>query len=677
MKFLKQTLNLILFMLVSQVGAQNRVTPELLWKLGRVSDLQLSPDETKLLYGVTNYDIAANKGNRDLYVMPVNGGETQKVTDFKGSELNGVWRPDGKKIGFLTAESGDMQLWEMNADGSEKIQVSKFAGGINGFMYAPDMKHVLFIADVKMDNTVNEVYKDLPKADARIIDDLMYRHWDSWHDFAYTHVFVGNYENGAINNITDIMNGEKFDSPLTPDGGMEQIAFSPDGKTIVYTCRKLHGKDEAISTNSDLYAFNIDTKLTQNLTEGMLGYDQDPVFSPDGSKIVFNSMKTPGYESDKKRMMLYDFKTKTMTDLSATFDQSSTNFKWAADNTTLYFISGINATYQLYSVNIKTNKIDQITTGRHDYTELCVGKDALYGCKMSMSMPTEIFKVAKVKKAYQETQLSYTNKNILSSVKMGQVEERWVTTTDNKKMLVWVIYPPDFDKNKKYPALLYCQGGPQSAVSQFFSYRWNFQIMAANDYIIVAPNRRGLPTFGQEWNDEIAGDYAGQNMKDYLSAIDSVSKEPFVNAKKLGCVGASYGAFSVYWLAGNHQGRFKAFLAHCGMFNLESWYGTTEEMWFANHDLGGAYWNKNRPKTYDLSPHKFVRNWDTPLMVVHGANDFRIPFTEGMQAFNAAQLQSIPSRFLYFPEESHFVLKPQNSILWQREFFRWFDSWLK
>ncbi len=677
MKFLKQTLNLILFMLVSQVGAQNRVTPELLWKLGRVSDLQLSPDETKLLYGVTNYDIAANKGNRDLYVMPVNGGETQKVTDFKGSELNGVWRPDGKKIGFLTAESGDMQLWEMNADGSEKIQVSKFAGGINGFMYAPDMKHVLFIADVKMDNTVNEVYKDLPKADARIIDDLMYRHWDSWHDFAYTHVFVGNYENGAINNITDIMNGEKFDSPLTPDGGMEQIAFSPDGKTIVYTCRKLHGKDEAISTNSDLYAFNIDTKLTQNLTEGMLGYDQDPVFSPDGSKIVFNSMKTPGYESDKKRMMLYDFKTKTMTDLSATFDQSSTNFKWAADNTTLYFISGINATYQLYSVNIKTNKIDQITTGRHDYTELCVGKDALYGCKMSISMPTEIFKVAKVKKAYQETQLSYTNKNILSSVKMGQVEERWVTTTDNKKMLVWVIYPPDFDKNKKYPALLYCQGGPQSAVSQFFSYRWNFQIMAANDYIIVAPNRRGLPTFGQEWNDEIAGDYAGQNMKDYLSAIDSVSKEPFVNAKKLGCVGASYGAFSVYWLAGNHQGRFKAFLAHCGMFNLESWYGTTEEMWFANHDLGGAYWNKNRPKTYDLSPHKFVRNWDTPIMVVHGANDFRIPFTEGMQAFNAAQLQSIPSRFLYFPEESHFVLKPQNSILGQREFFRWFDSWLK
>ena len=260
---------------------------------------------------------------------------------------------------------------------------------------------------------------------------------------------------------------------------------------------------------------------------------------------------------------------------------------------------------------------------------------------------------------------------------MGQVEERWVTTTDNKKMLVWVIYPPDFDKNKKYPALLYCQGGPQSAVSQFFSYRWNFQIMAANDYIIVAPNRRGLPTFGQEWNDEIAGDYAGQNMKDYLSAIDSVSKEPFVNAKKLGCVGASYGAFSVYWLAGNHQGRFKAFLAHCGMFNLESWYGTTEEMWFANHDLGGAYWNKNRPKTYDLSPHKFVRNWDTPIMVVHGANDFRIPFTEGMQAINAVQLQSIPSRFLYFPEESHFVLKPQNSILWQREFFRLFDSWLK
>ncbi|MEI8202417.1 MAG: S9 family peptidase [Bacteroidota bacterium] len=677
MKILKQTLYLFLFMIVSQLGAQNRVTPELLWKLGRVSDLQLSPDETKLLYGITNYDIAANKGNRDLYVMPVNGGEPQKVTEFKGSEANGIWRPDGKKIGFLTAESGDMQVWEMNPDGSEKIQVSKFAGGINGFMYAQDMKHVVFVADVKMDNTVNEVYKDLPKADARIIDDLLYRHWDSWHDFAYSHVFVGTYENGAITNIIDIMNGEKFDSPLTPDGGMEQIAISPDGKTIVYTCRKLHGKDEALSTNSDLFAYNIETKTTQNLTEGMLGYDQDPVFSPDGSKLVFNSMKTAAYESDKKRIMLYDFKTKTMTDLSATFDQSSTNFKWAADNTTIYFISGINATYQLYSVNIKTNKIEQLTTGRHDYTELCAGKTALYGCKMSMSMPIEIFKVAKDKKGYVETQLSFTNKNILANTKMGQVEERWVKTTDNKKMLVWVIYPPDFDKNKKYPALLYCQGGPQSAVSQFFSYRWNFQIMAANDYIIVAPNRRGLPTFGQEWNDEIAGDYAGQNMKDYLSAIDSIAKEPFVNAAKLGCVGASYGAFSVYWLAGNHQGRFKAFLAHCGMFNLESWYGTTEEMWFANHDLGGPYWDKNRPKIYDLSPHKFVGNWDTPIMVVHGANDFRIPFTEGMQAFDAAQLRGIPSRFLYFPEESHFVLKPQNSILWQREFFRWFDSWLK
>ncbi len=657
--------------------SQNKVTPEFLWKLGRVSDIQLSPDNTTLLYGVTNYNIEANKGNRDLYVLSVNGGEPKKVTDFKGSEINGLWRPDGKKIGFLSAESGEMQIWEMNPDGTNKIQISKVDGGVDGFIYSPDLKHIIFVARVKLDKTVRDTYKDLPKADARIIDDLLYRHWDSWSDYSYSHVFVANYESNTLNGIADIMKDEKFDAPLSPDGGMEQIAVSPDGKTIVYTCRKLHGKQEALSTNSDIYAYNIDTKATQNLTSGNLGYDQDPVFSPDGTKLIYSSMKTPGYESDKHRLMLYDFASKTSTDLSLNFDQSSSNYKWSSDNNTVYFISGINATYQLYSVNLKTNKINQITTGKHDYTELCVGKNGLFACKMSMSFPTEIFKIEKTKKSYNETQLSFTNKELLSHVKMGEVEERWVTTTDNKKMLVWVIFPPDFDKTKKYPALLYCQGGPQSAVSQFFSYRWNFQIMAANDYVVVAPNRRGLPTFGQEWNDEIAGDYAGQNMKDYLSAIDSISKEPYVNASKLGCVGASYGAFSVYWLAGNHNKRFKAFLAHCGMFNLESWYGTTEEMWFANHDLGGAYWDKNKPKIYDLSPHKFVGKWDTPIMVVHGANDFRIPFTEGMQAFDAAQLQSIPSRFLYFPEESHFVLKPQNSILWQREFFRWFDTWLK
>jgi dipeptidyl aminopeptidase/acylaminoacyl peptidase len=343
----------------------------------------------------------------------------------------------------------------------------------------------------------------------------------------------------------------------------------------------------------------------------------------------------------------------------------------------LFFIAGVKATYQVYKLNVATKAITQLTTGPHDYTELAIGKSGIYGVRMSLSEPSEVFSIVAGNPFAAENQISFTNKEILKGITMGRVEERWVTTSDKKKMLVWVVYPPDFDRTRKYPTLLYCQGGPQSAVSQFWSYRWNLQMMAANGYIVVAPNRRGLPTFGQEWNDQISGDYGGQNMQDYLTAIDSVSKDPWVDSQHLGAVGASYGGYSVYWLAGHHQGRFRAFIAHCGMFNLESWYGTTEELWFPDYDLGGEYWRNPTPKSYDFSPHKFVGNWDTPILVIHGGNDFRIPYTEGMQAFDAAQIKGVPSRFLFFPNESHFVTKPQNSVLWQREFFRWLDQWLK
>jgi dipeptidyl aminopeptidase/acylaminoacyl peptidase len=658
--------------------SQERMTAELLWKLGRVSDVQLSPDGKNVLFGITYYNLQANKGTRNLYIMPADGGTPVRITESPSYIFNGIWRPDGKKIGYLSSESGDNQIWEMNPDGSEKKQISNINDGINGFLYSPTMDNILVIKDVKMDKTVNEVYPDLPLADARIIDDMMYRHWDSWHDFAYSHIFIGKYKDGSLDTPKDIMEGEYFDSPLTPDGGMEQIAVSPDGKLIAFTFKKLKGKEEAISTNSDIYIYNIETGSTTNISQGMNGYDMEPVFSADGKKIAWNSMATAGFESDKKRIIIYDLAAKKWEDLSKDFDQSSTNFRFSSTEPDyMYFISGINATYQIYKINIKTKKTTQITSGTHDYTEFCVNGNMIIGAKMSMSQPSEIFRVNQTSKGNAEQQLTFTNKELLKNVQMGKVEEKWITTTDKKKMLVWVIYPPYFDKNKKYPALLYCQGGPQSAVSQFFSYRWNFQMMAANDYIVVAPNRRGLPTFGQEWNDQISQDYGGQNMKDYLSAIDSIAKEPNIDANRLGAVGASYGGFSVYWLAGNHNKRFKAFIAHCGMFNLESWYGETEELWFANHDLGGAYWNKPQPKSYDFSPHKFVGNWDTPILVVHGANDFRIPFTEGMQAFNAAQLKGIPSRFLYFPKESHFVLKPQNSVLWQRVFFEWLDKYLK
>jgi len=440
--------------------------------------------------------------------------------------------------------------------------------------------------------------------------------------------------------------------------------------------------------------YYIPEKITKNIS-GInpyynlnVGYDIDPVFSPDGSLLAWASMETDGFESDKKRILIrYQVENKEdssyvsrMRDYSYQFDESASDFAFSDDGKTLYFISGTKATYQIFAVDIDLKNpakelIRQITKGRHDYKSFSIVGNTMIGIRESMEKPADIFRIDL--KTGKETQLTEINKEVLKDIASITVEERWVTTTDGKQMLVWVILPPNFDKNKKYPAVLYCQGGPQSAVSQFFSYRWNFQMMASRGYIVVAPNRRGLPTFGKEWNDQISLDYGGQNMRDYLSAIDSIAKEPYVDETKLGCVGASYGGFSTYWLAGNHEKRFSAFIAHCGMFNLESWYGTTEELFFANHDIGGPYWSKPRPHSYDFSPHRFVGNWDAPILVIHGGKDFRIPYSEGMQAYNAAQIQGIPSRFLFFPEETHFVLKPQNSILWHREFMNWLDRWLK
>ncbi|MDP4267153.1 MAG: S9 family peptidase [Bacteroidota bacterium] len=665
----------VLFTIVLFVNAQQIFTPELLWKLGRVSDVRISPDNRFILFGVTHYDVQENKGNRDIYIESIDGSKPLQVTNFPGNELNARWRPDGLRIGFLSDKSGSMQLWEVNPDGTSPEQVSNIDGGVTGFEYSPTMDHIYFTKDVKLDKTVSELYPDLPKANARIIDDLMYRHWDAWSDYTYSHILISKLNDWKPDIPMDIMKDERYDSPLKPDGGNEEISWSPNGILLAYTCKKQFGKEYAISTNSDIYVYNADTKKTENISEGNLGYDKDPVFSPDSKKIAWISMKTPGYESDKLRIIIYDFATKKKEDLTANFDQSSSNLVWSEDGKKLYFISGINATFQIYSYDFVTKKINQVTRGTHDYTSLALAGNMLVGEKMNMSMPTEIFKINPV--SGEEVQLTNTNKEILSKTTMAKVEERHIRTFDGKDMLTWVIYPPNFDPLKKYPALLYCQGGPQSAVSQFFSYRWNFQMMAANGYIIVAPNRRGLPTFGQEWNDEIAGDYGGKNMKDYLSAIDSISSLPFVDKSKLGAVGASYGAFSIYWLAGNHNKRFKAFIAHCGMFDFESWYGTTEEMFFANHDIGGPYWLKDKPKSYSFSPHRFVGNWDTPILVIHGGNDFRIPYTQGMEAFDAAQLRGIPSRFLFFPEETHFVSKPQNSILWQRVFKEWLDKYLK
>ena len=653
------------------------MTPEVLWSFGRVGNVQISPDGSKILYSVSYYSIPENKGNSELFTMNVDGTDKKQITKTATRETAAKWINEGELIAFLSSESGSMQLWTMRPDGSDRKQITFREGDITDFSFSLDETKLLFIADVKYGERTVDKYPDLPKASGVIVNDLMYKHWDEWIQ-TVPHPFVASFNNGKVENETDILKGEPYESPMKPFGGIEQLAWSPDGKIVAYTCRKKTGKEYALSTNSDIYFYNVETGRTENKTQGMMGYDQNPVFSPDGKWLAWESMEHDGYESDKSRLFILNIKTGEKTDVSANFDQNSNGLTWTADSKSIYFVSCWHAVTQIYKADIATKKIIPITKGVHDYAFVAPLKNKLIGIKHSMSKPDEIYAINP--KTGLETELSFENKDILDRLEMGKVEERWITTTDNKQMQTWVIYPPHFDLNKKYPTLLYCEGGPQSTVSQFWSYRWNFQMMAANGYIIVAPNRRGLPGFGMDWLTQISGDYGGQNMKDYFSAIDAVAKEPFVNKDKLGCVGASYGGFSVYWLAGHHEKRFKAFLAHDGMFNLPQQYLETEEMWFVNWDLGGAYWDKANAvaqRSYANSPHLFVDKWDTPILVIHGEKDYRILASQGMSAFNAAVLRGVPAQMLIFPDENHWVLQPQNGILWQRTFFSWLDKWLK
>lgn len=667
----RQILILTILLFVSHIWAQSdRMNPELLWSLGRISLYDISPNGKTILFGMTNYDVPENKGSRDLFTIPVKGGEPTQITNTPGSESEAQYRPDGKKIGFMKAG----KMWEMNPNGSDAQQVSEEEMG--SFKYAPDGQNVLFIRDVKYDKSTQQLHSDLPKAEARIIDDLMYRHWDGWEDGSYSNIFIAKYTDGKIvGSPKNIMN-EGFDSPLKPFGWMEQINWSADGRFVAYTCKKMRGKDYAVSTDSDIYLYELATGETTNISEGMKGYDMEPIFSPDGQYIAWSSMETPGFEADRNRIFVYTFATNSKMEVTEGWERNAGHLHWAADSKGFYFTSGEQATYQVFQVGLNGGKPTQITKGDYNYNGYVVANNSIVSSRCSMSEPHELFRIDLKDKSVN--QLTFVNKDLLSNVKMGKVEKRWTKTTDGKDMLVWMIYPPNFDPNEKYPALLYCQGGPQSPVSQFWSYRWNFQMMAANDYVIVAPNRRGLPSFGREWNDQISGDWGGQSMQDLLSAIDDAKTEPFIDETRLGAVGASYGGYSVYWLAGNHNKRFKSFISHCGVFNLESWYGTTEELFFANHDMDGAYFDDKVPSTYLTdSPHKYARNWDTPIMVIHGEKDFRVPISEGMQAFQTAKLKGLESRFLYFPNEGHWVLKPQNGILWQREFFGWLDKTLK
>ncbi|NMB05985.1 MAG: S9 family peptidase [Bacteroidales bacterium] len=657
--------------------AQGKMTAEVLHSFGRVGSLSVSPDRKQILYQVTYISIPENKSNNELFIMKSDGSHRKQLTITNTQESNAQWIDGGRKIAFLSNETGSSQIWTINPDGGGMTQISNQKEPIEGFVISPDGKKVLFIRSVKSGKKPGEQYADLPGASGRVVDDLMYKHWDHWVE-SVPHPFLADLEGNRLNNIVDLLEGEPYEAPLAPFGGIEQLAWSPDGSTIAYTSRKKTGKEYAESTNSDIYFYDLASGETRNMTEGMMGYDVNPQFSPDGRYLAWQSMERDGYESDKNRLFVMELATGEKTYVTETFDYNTDAFAWESDSKTIYLVAPVQGTTQLYATNIATRSITPITSGMHDYTSVAPGDGVLIATRQSLSQPTEIYSVDLA--TGQATNLSQENSELLANLTMGEVEERWIETSDGKQMLTWVVYPPDFDPAKQYPALLYCQGGPQSMVSQFWSYRWNLQMMAANGYIVVAPNRRGLPGFGQEWLEQISGDYGGQNMKDYLAAIDAVSQEPFVDENRLGCTGASYGGFSVYWLAGHHEGRFKAFLSHAGIFNLEAQYLETEEMWFANWDMGGPYWDKGNAtaqRTYENSPHRFVEKWDTPIMITHGELDYRILASQGMMAFNAAQLRNIPSRMLIFPDENHWIARPQNGVLFQREFFRWFDKWLK
>ena len=660
-----------------------RMTPEALWAMGRIGSVAVSPDEKQIAYSVAYYSVPENKSNNELFVMNADGSSNRQITRDSWQESQPVWIKDGKKIAFLCNESGSSQVWEMNPDGTERKQLTRYEGDIEEFAFSPDGKKLLFIAQVKTVQSTADKHPDLPKATGIIVTDLMYKHWDEWVTTA-PHPFVADFDGNGISNVQDILDGEPYESPMKPWGGIEQLAWSPASDKVAYTCRKKTGLAYAVSTNSDIYIYDLATGKTENITEENKGYDTNPQYSPDGKYIAWQSMECDGYEADLNRLFVMNLATGEKRFVSRAFESNVDAFLWNKDSQSIYFIGVWHGETQIYNIGLADNdSLNRLTDGMHDYASLALCGDKLIAKRHSMSMGDEIYAVNNTRSGNafaKAEQLTFENKQIYDQLEMGKVEARWMTTTDGKQMLTWVIYPPQFDPNKKYPTLLFCEGGPQSPVSQFWSYRWNFQIMAANDYIIVAPNRRGLPGFGVEWNEAISGDYGGQCMKDYFTAIDEMAKEPFVDKDRLGCVGASFGGFSVYWLAGHHDKRFKAFIAHDGIFNMEMQYLETEEKWFANWDMGGAYWEKDNAtaqRTFANSPHLFVDKWDTPILCIHGEKDFRILANQAMAAFDAAVMRGVPAELLIYPDENHWVLKPQNGVLWQRTFFEWLDKWLK
>ena len=685
----------------------DRMTPEALWAMGRIGSYATSPDGKQIVYTVAYYSVKQNKGHHMLFIMDANGLNKNKLTTSAKNETDPAWIDGGKRIAFLT----DGQLWSMNPDGTDRRQLTHDTTEIEGYKFSPDGSKVILIKSIPYHGSIKKNPSDLPKATGRLASDLNYRHWDHYVE-SIAHPFIAQVTANGIDEGIDILKDEPYECPMAPFGGIEQLDWSTDSKTIAYTCRKKEGVDYAISTDSDIFLYDLSSGKTTNLCKPadykapevdptktmatqsvnqqgddiMVGYDTNPQFSPDGKYLGWLSMKRDGYESDRNRLCVYNLVTGKKVFLTESFDSNVDEFCWSDSKDALvYFIGVWHGKENIYSVNWK-GEVKQLTACKADFGSLQMlnnGKQILAE-RHSYTESADLYVVTpgKTKEKTIISQITHENKHITDQLAIPTSEEHWTKTTDGKDLMYWVILPPHFDAQKKYPTLLFCEGGPQSPVSQFWSYRWNFMIMASQGYVVIAPNRRGLPGFGSEWCEQISGDWTGQCMHDYLSAIDdAVATLPYVDKDRLGAVGASFGGFSVYYLAGHHDKRFKCFIAHDGAFNLESMYTDTEEVWFSNWEYDDAYWNSDQSerarKTYANSPHRFVDKWDTPILCIHGEKDYRINANQGMGAFNAARLRGIPAELLIFPDENHWVLKPQNGILWQRTFFSWLDRWLK